>query len=246
LVNRIAFVTGASRGIGRATALWLAHEGFTIVAGARAIEEDAGLLSELRAANPDAAPMAVNLDLSSPDSIRQAFARALKEKERIDVLVNNAGVTRDGLAVRMKQADWDAVLRTNLDGAFLAIQQALPGMMRNRWGRIINISSVVGQAGSPGQANYAAAKAGIIGMTKALAQEIASRGITVNVVSPGYIATDMTKGLPDQLKQKILAQIPLARMGTPEDVAAAVKFLASEDASYITGQVIAVNGGMYM
>jgi 3-oxoacyl-[acyl-carrier protein] reductase len=246
LVNRIAFVTGASRGIGRATALWLAHEGFNIVAAARTIEEDVELLAELRAANPAAAPMAVNLDLSSPDSIKQAFARALKEKERIDVLVNNAGITRDGLAVRMKQADWDAVLRTNLDGSFLAIQQVLPGMMRNRWGRIINISSVVGQAGSPGQANYAAAKAGMIGMAKALAQEIASRGITVNVVSPGYIATDMTKNLPDQLKQKILAQIPLARMGTPEDVAAAVKFLASEDASYITGQVIAVNGGMYM
>jgi len=184
--------------------------------------------------------------VTSPDSVKEGFSKALKDKTRIDVLVNNAGIARDGLAVRMRLADWDLVLKINLEGAFLCIQQVLPGMMRNRWGRIINISSVVGQAGSPGQANYAASKAGLIGLTKALAQEMGSRGITVNAVAPGYIATDMTKDLPEELKQKMLSSIPLARMGKPEDVAAAVKFLAGEDAAYITGHVLAVNGGMYM
>ena len=236
--NRIAFVTGASRGIGRAIAHSLAAAGFDVVAAATSIETNADF------AAPGFLP--INLDLRSTDSIKDAFARALKEKGRIDVLVNNAGITRDGLAVRMKPADWDSVLRTNLDGSFLAIQQVLPGMMRNRWGRIINLSSVVGQAGSAGQVNYSASKAGLIGMSKSLAQELGSRGITVNVVAPGYIATDMTKDLPEERKQKILAAIPLDRIGTPEDVAAAVKFLASEEAGYITGQVLAVNGGMYM
>ncbi len=240
--NRIAFVTGASRGIGHAIALSLAQAGYTVAAAARSIEAST-TLETLRAAG---AVTAFNLDLASPDSIKEALGRAIKEHGRIDVLINNAGVTRDGLAVRMKAADWDAVLRTNLDGAFQCIQQALPGMMRNRWGRIINITSVVGQAGSPGQVNYAASKAGLIGMTKSLAQEVASRNITVNAVAPGYIATDMTKDLSDEIKQAIMAKIPLARMGTPEDIASAVKFLAADEASYITGQVIAVNGGMYM
>lgn len=242
--NRVAFVTGASRGIGRATALALCRAGFEVVAASTSIESNSDFAAEMQAAG---APfLAVNLDVSSPESIKQAFARVLKEKSRIDVLVNNAGITRDGLAVRMKAGDWDAVLRTNLDGAFLCIQQVLPGMMRNRWGRIINISSVVGQAGSAGQVNYSASKAGLIGMSKSLAQEMGSRGITVNVVAPGYIATDMTKDLAEERKQKILAQIPLERIGTAEDVAAAVKFLAGDDASYITGHVLAVNGGMYM
>jgi len=242
--NRVAFVTGASRGIGRAIALALCRADFDVVAAATTIENNLEFADAMQAAG--ASPMALNLDLRSPESIKEAFARALKAKGRVDVLVNNAGITRDGLAMRMKAADWDAVLRTNLDGAFLAIQQALPGMVRNRWGRIINISSVVGQAGSAGQVNYAASKAGLIGMTKSLAQEIGSRAITVNVVAPGYIATDMTKDLPEERKQKILDSIPLARIGTPEDVAAAVRFLASEEAGYITGQVLAVNGGMYM
>ena len=237
--NRVALVTGASRGIGRAVALALHNAGLDVVVAATTIES-----------NPEFAAgtgfLAVNLNVQSAESIKEAFGRVLKEKGRIDVLVNNAGITRDGLAVRMKPADWDAVLRTNLDGAFLCIQQVLPGMMRNRWGRIINISSVVGQAGSAGQVNYAASKAALIGMSKSLAQELGSRGITVNVVAPGYIATDMTKDLPEERKQKILAAIPLERIGAPEDVAAAVKFLAGDEAGYITGQVLAVNGGMYM
>ena len=242
--NRVAFVTGASRGIGRATALALGRAGFDVIAASTSIETNSDFAAEMQAAGSPF--LTVNLDVTSPESIKQAFARALKEKMRIDVLVNNAGITRDGLAVRMKAGDWDAVLRTNLDGAFLCIQQVLPGMMRNRWGRIINISSVVGQAGSAGQVNYSASKAGLIGMSKSLAQEMGSRGITVNVVAPGYIATDMTKDLAEERKQKILSQIPLERIGTAEDVAAAVKFLASDEASYITGHVLAVNGGMYM
>ena len=244
MANRVACVTGASRGIGRAVALTLGRAGFEIVAASTTIENNSEFAAEMRAAGADF--LAINLNTESAESIKEAFGRALKEKGRIDVLVNNAGIARDGLAVRMKPADWDVVLRTNLDGAFFAIQQALPGMMRNRWGRIINISSVVGQAGGAGQVNYAASKAGLIGLSKSLAQELGCRGITVNVVAPGYIATDMTKGLPEERKQKILAAIPVERIGTPDDVAAAVKFLASEEAGYITGHVLAVNGGMYM
>ena len=247
--NRVAFVTGASRGIGLATALSLCRAGFDVVAASREIERNEEVAGELRASGGTAMtvnPMTVNLDVTSPDSVKDAFNKALKAKGRIDVLVNNAGVTRDGLAVRMKPADWDLVLRLNLDGAFRCIQAVLPGMMRSRWGRIINIASVVGQAGAAGQTNYAASKAGLIGLTKALAQEMGSRGITVNAVAPGYIETDMTKVLPEELKQRILASVPLARIGKPEDVAAAVKFLASEDAGYITGHVLAVNGGIYM
>jgi 3-oxoacyl-[acyl-carrier protein] reductase len=244
MLNRVAFVTGASRGIGRATALSLCRAGFDIVMASPVIESNQEVAEEIRACSGRA--MTVNLDVTSPDSVKEAFGKALKDKGRIDVLVNNAGVTRDGLAVRMKQADWDLVMNINLAGAFRCIQAVLPGMMRARWGRIVNIASVVGQAGAAGQANYAASKAGLIGLTKALAQEMASRGITVNAVAPGYIETDMTKALPDEAKRKILASVPLARAGTPDDVAAAVKFLAGEDAAYITGHVLAVNGGLYM
>jgi 3-oxoacyl-[acyl-carrier protein] reductase len=200
--------------------------------------------AEIRAAGGEA--YAVTIDLESADSIRHAFARTAQEFGRIDILVNNAGITRDTLALRMKQEDWEVVLRTNLTGAFLCTQQVLPGMMRERWGRIINISSVVGESGNPGQANYVASKAGLIGLTKSLAQELASRQITVNAVAPGFIETDMTAVLKDDQKEALLARIPMRRIGSGEEVAAAVAFLASEEASYITGHVLDVNGGLYM
>jgi 3-oxoacyl-[acyl-carrier protein] reductase len=244
MFNRVAFVTGASRGIGRAIALTLCRGGFDIVVASPEIEKNEEVAEEIRACSGEA--MTLNLDVTSAESVKAGFQKALADKTRIDVLVNNAGITRDGLAMRMKATDWDLVMKINLDGAFLCCQQALPIMMKNRWGRIINISSVVGQAGGAGQANYAASKAGLIGLTKALAQEMASRGITVNAVAPGYIDTDMTKVLPEEVRQKILASVPLGRMGKPEDIANAVKFLASEEAGYITGHVLAVNGGMYM
>ena len=234
--NRTAFVTGASRGIGLACAHALASAGARVILAAR----DAAKLEAASAAIPGSTW--VTLDMSSQESIKAAFAQA----GPVDILVNNAAVTKDGLALRMKKDDWDAVLATNLTGSFLAIQQVMHGMMKERWGRIINISSIVGETGNPGQANYVASKAGLIGLTKSLAQEIASRNITVNAIAPGFIDTDMTAALSDQLKQNMLAHIPLKRFGKPEDVAAAVKFLASEEAGYITGAVLNVNGGMYM
>jgi 3-oxoacyl-[acyl-carrier protein] reductase len=199
---------------------------------------------DVRRLGVDAQVFAV--DMGSADSIKESIGAAAKEFGRIDILVNNAGITKDGLALRMKPEDWDSVLRVNLTGAFLATQQVLQGMMKERWGRIINISSVVGEAGNPGQANYVASKAGLIGLTKSLAQEIGSRNITVNAVTPGFIDTDMTAGLSDDLKNNMLGHIPLKRFGKPEEVAAAVKFLASDEAGYITGHVLSVNGGMYM
>ena len=244
MANRVALVTGASRGIGRAIALRLCQSGCKIVVASPEVENNEKVAAEIRAAGGTA--LTLDFDVTSLDSIKQGVAAAVKELGKIEILVNNAGITRDGLAMRMKAADWDLVLKINLTGAFLAAQQALPGMMKNRWGRIVNMASVVGQAGSPGQANYVASKAALIGLTKALAQEMGSRGITVNAVAPGYIETDMTSVLPDAVKQKYLASIPLGRAGTIADVAAAVKFLVSDDASYITGHVLSVNGGMYM
>jgi 3-oxoacyl-[acyl-carrier protein] reductase len=234
--HKTAFVSGASRGIGLACARALAETGVHVVLAAR----DAGKLEEASREIPNSTW--VTIDLSSADSIKEAFAKAGK----IDILVNNAAVTKDGLALRMKKDDWDMVISTNLTGSFLATQQVLQGMMKTRWGRIINISSVVGESGNPGQSNYVASKAGLIGLTKSLAQEMASRNITVNAVAPGFIETDMTAGLSQEVKDNIIGHIPLKRFGRAEDVAAAVRFLASEEAGYITGAVLNVNGGMYM
>lgn len=243
MTNRTAFVTGASRGIGRACALTLSQSGVRVILAARDKAKLDEVAAEIRAAKGEA--FVVELDLASADSIKTAFSAA-KEFGNVDILVNNAGLTRDGLALRMKKEDWDTVLATNLTGAFLATQQVLQPMMKQRWGRIINISSVVGETGNPGQANYVASKAGLIGLTKSLAQEISSRNITVNAIAPGFIETAMTDGLSEELKNTMLGHIPLKRFGKPEDVAAAVKFLASEEAGYITGHVLDVNGGLYM
>jgi 3-oxoacyl-[acyl-carrier protein] reductase len=244
MTNRTALVTGASRGIGRACALALAQAGARVVVAARDRGKLEGVAEQIRSGGGEA--FVVEVDLGSPDSIRTAFANAAKDFGRIDILVNNAGLTKDGLALRMKQEDWDTVLATNLTGAFVAVQQVLFGMLKARWGRIINISSVVGEAGNSGQANYVASKAGLIGLTKSLAQEMASRNVTVNAVAPGFIETDMTAALSQEMKENLLAHIPLKRFGRAEDVAAAVRFLASEEAGYITGHVLSVNGGMYM
>ncbi len=239
--KRTALVTGASRGIGLACAHALAAAGTRVVLAARNRE-----LLDAAAGAIAGDTYVVEMDMSSAESIKAAMSQAAKEFGRIDILVNNAAITRDGIAMRMKQADWDAVIDTNLSGAFFAMQQVLPAMMRERWGRIVNISSVVARSGNAGQANYVAAKAGLIGLTKSLAQEMASRNITVNAVAPGFIETDMTNVLPDELKAKIRESIPLKRFGKPEDVAAAVAFLCGDAAAYITGHVLDVNGGMYM
>ena len=241
--DRTAFVTGASRGIGEACALALAAAGMRVILAARNVEKLEEAAARVRALGAEA--FVVEMDLSNPESVIAAFQKA-KAFGSVDVLVNNGAITRDGLAVRMKKDDWDAVINTNLYGAFLATQQALPSMMKGRWGRVVNIASVVGLSGNPGQANYVAAKAGLIGLTKSLAQEMAPRNITVNAVAPGFIETDMTAVLPEELKQKILQAIPLRRLGGANEVAAAVRFLCSEEAGYITGQILSVNGGMYM
>ena len=244
MTNRTALITGASRGIGRACALALSEAGARVALAARNIEALNQLAEEIRARGREA--HAVALDLANSDSIKEAAASAAKQFGRIDILVNNAGVTKDGLSMRMKKDDWESVLTTNLTGAFLMTQQVMPSMMRERWGRIINISSITGETGNAGQSNYVASKAGLIGLTKSLAQELGSRGITVNAIAPGFIETDMTQGLSQELKDKLLGAIPLKRFGKAEDVAAAVRFLASEEAAYITGATLDVNGGLAM
>ena len=234
MTNRTAFVTGASRGIGLACAKALAASGARVVLAAR----DTTKLEAAAAEIPGASW--AELDLASPESIKAAFAKA----GRVDILVNNAAITKDNLALRMKKEDWDAVIATNLTGAFLAIQQVLHGMMKERWGRIVNISSVVGEAGNAGQANYVASKAGLIGLTKSIAQEMASRNITVNAVAPGFIATEMIAGMPEKILQTLRDHTPLGRLGRAEDIANAYVWLASDAAAYVTGQSIVVDGGL--
>jgi 3-oxoacyl-[acyl-carrier protein] reductase len=242
--KRTALVTGASRGIGRACATTLALAGYRVVLAARSVEKLQDTANAIQSNRGES--FVLEMDISRNESIVDGISKATKEFGQVEVLVNNAGITKDGLAVRMKQADWNIVMQTNLSGAFIAIQQVLPSMMRERWGRIVNISSVVGETGNSGQANYVASKAGLIGLTKSLAQEMGSRNITVNAVAPGFIDTEMTHALTPELKQKMVDQTPLKRMGTPEDIANAVKFLVSDEASFITGHVLDVNGGIYM
>lgn len=244
LNGRVALVTGASQGIGRTCALTLSRAGAQVALAARNSAKLAEVAAEIEAAGGKAAPF--ELDLASEESIKACVKSVIGQFGKIEILVNNGGITRDNLMLRMKLADWNAVLATNLTGAFLLTQASSNSMLKARWGRIINITSVVGETGQAGQVNYAASKAGLIGLTKSLARELASRNITVNAVAPGYISTPMTDVLNDQQRTAMLTQIPLDRAGTPEDVANAVAFLASDEASYITGHVLDVNGGMYM
>jgi 3-oxoacyl-[acyl-carrier protein] reductase len=244
LAGKVALVTGASQGIGRETALALAEAGANVAIAARNEEKLTRLAEEIAARG--SAALVVKMDVADAEQVRAGFKRVLEEFGKLDILVNNAAITRDGLALRMKQEDWEAVLRTNLTGAHFCTQQALGAMMRARSGRIINIASVVAQMGNAGQANYVAAKGGLIGLTKAIAMEIASRNITVNAVAPGFIETPMTDVLPETVKAELKQRIPLGRMGMPRDVAAAIVFLASDEAGYITGHVLDVNGGMYL
>jgi 3-oxoacyl-[acyl-carrier protein] reductase len=243
LTGKVAIVTGASRGIGRGIAAQLASCGAHVVAAARA-QNAADTVASIQAAGGKAS--VGTLDVTDPGSVDALTSSTLQQHGRIDILVNNAGIARDQLMLRMKRDDWDQVIATNLTAAFTCTQAVIRPMIKQRAGRIISISSVVGQTGNAGQANYAASKAGLIGFTKALARELASRNITVNVVTPGLIETDMTRAITDKAQDTWTSQIPLGRLGTTADVAAAVCFLASDEASYITGQVLAVNGGMYM
>jgi 3-oxoacyl-[acyl-carrier protein] reductase len=244
LDGRTALVTGASQGIGRAVAALLAKQGARVVVAARSFDKLESLVAEITAAGGQAHPLA--LDLANPADVPARLASLPAEWAEIDVLVNNAGVTADGLFARMTLEQWERVLTTNLTGTFAVSRELIRGMMRKRWGRIVNVSSVVGLMGNPGQTNYAASKAGLIGFTKALAREIGSRNVTVNVVAPGYIVTAMTDVLPEKSRQELESVIALRRLGTVDDVAAAVLYLASEEAAYVTGHVLNVSGGMYM
>jgi 3-oxoacyl-[acyl-carrier protein] reductase len=244
LKDKVAVVTGASQGIGRDTALALVSAGAKVAVAARNEGKLTALVNEITAAGGQA--LAVKMDVADAEQVKAGFKQVSEKFGRLDILVNNAAITRDGLAMRMKLEDWEAVLQTNLTGAHLCIQQALPVMMKARAGRIINISSVVAEMGNAGQANYVAAKAGLIGLTKAIAIEISSRNITVNAVAPGFIETPMTDVLSDKVKEELKTRIPLGRMGSARDVAAAIVFLASDEAGYITGHVLDVNGGLYL
>ena len=244
LDGRVALVTGASQGIGHACALNLARHGAAVALAARNQQKLDELAQQITASGGKAAAFVI--DVGDEEQVKSGVRSAITHFGKIDILVNNAGITRDQLVMRMKRADWDAVLNTNLTSAYLTIQQVIGSMLKQRWGRIINITSIFGQTGQVGQANYAASKAGLIGLTMAMAREVASRNITVNAVAPGFIETGMTAGLNEELKQTALKMIPLGRVGAPDDVANAVSFLASDEAAYITGHVLNVNGGMLM
>jgi 3-oxoacyl-[acyl-carrier protein] reductase len=244
LEGRVSLVTGASRGIGRAIALGLAGEGATVFVGARDEAKLAEVVTQITDAGGKA--VAVALDVADRASLDAALARILDAHGRLDHLVNNAGITRDNLLLRMKKEEWDSVIATNLTGTYLCTQAVLKPMLKQRSGRIVNVTSVVGLTGNAGQANYAASKAGIVGFTKAVAREVASRSITVNAVAPGFIDTDMTAAMNDKAKESLIASIPLGRVGRPEDIAHAVAFLVSDAAAYITGQVLGVDGGFHM
>ncbi len=244
LEGRVALVTGASQGIGHACALTLASQGASVAVAARNQQKLDELVAQITASGGKAA--AFVMDVADEDQIKAGIKSAIAHFGKIDILVNNAGITRDQLVMRMKRADWDAVLNTNLTSAYLCIQQVIGSMLKQRWGRIINITSIFGQTGQAGQANYAASKAGLIGLTMAMAREVASRNITCNAVAPGFIETSMTAALSEEFKQNAVKMVPLGRVGTTSDVANAVSFLASEEASYITGHVLNVNGGMLM
>ena len=243
LKGKVALVTGASQGIGRATSVALAGAGAKVAVAARTADKLASLVAEIEAAGGEA--LAVPMDVADAAQVKAGFQQTLAKFGKLDILVNNAAITRDTLALRMKLEDWDAVLRTNLTGAHLCIQQALGAMLKQRSGRIINHSSVVAETGNAGQANYVASKAGLIGLTRAIAIEVASRNITVNAVAPGFIETPMTEPLSQELKDKMKAMIPLGRFGRDQEIAAAIVFLASDEAGYITGQVLGVNGGLH-
>lgn len=245
LDGKVAVVTGASRGIGREIALYLAKEGAKVVVNYSGSEQKAlQVVDEINSMGTNA--IAVQANISNVDSVANLMDTAIKEFGSIDILVNNAGITRDNLIMRMKEDEWDDVINTNLKGVFLCTKAVTRQMMKQRSGRIINISSVVGVLGNAGQANYVAAKAGVIGLTKTTARELASRNILVNAIAPGFITTEMTDSLPEDLKNAMLSQIPLSKLGQPEDIAKAVVFLASDDASYMTGQTLHIDGGMYM
>jgi 3-oxoacyl-[acyl-carrier protein] reductase len=244
LADQVALVTGASRGIGRQVALALSSHGAAVVLASRSQEGCEVVAESIREQGGKA--LTIQMDVGEPDQVESALARVEEHFERVDVLVNNAGITRDNLLLRMKEEEWRQVLRINLDGVFYVTRKLVLGMVRQRYGRVINITSVVGQNGNAGQANYAASKAGIIGLTKALAREVASRNITVNAIAPGFIETDMTADLKEQVRDQLKDDIPIKRLGTAEDVAYGVLCLASKEAGYITGHVLNINGGMYM
>ncbi len=242
--DQVALITGASRGIGRQIALKLSSHGAAVIL-ADLLQEDSETVAE-SIRDQGGKALALQMDVGQPDQVESALARVDEHFERVDILVNNAGITRDNLLLRMKDEEWRQVLNVNLDGAFYVTRKVVAGMLRRRYGRVVNIASVVGQMGNPGQANYVASKAGIIGLTKALAREVASRSITVNAIAPGFIDTDMTANLKEQVRDQLKASVPLKRLGTVEDVTHGVLFLASKEAGYITGHVLSINGGMYM